>query len=243
MPFLRIKHCPNLNAWDKKDAQGIAADWFDLADPEQSLYEAGSSLEEVENAAAFSLANIAKREPCYVLRILPSDLAASDIKPNNRTPGGTGVVIVDFRHWDAPASRDQLTRLVSHILDRVTKGEDVLRWIGLRQQEACWRRFRDTAPSLVIEEARRRSSWKLDGLKNPPKTAPNKLRCELLDCPPTIPCDRLRLCAWLRYKDRCCNGVNGTPEDDWLKAEMELREIYLRQFVEFTPPPPGLTET
>jgi hypothetical protein len=243
MPFLRIKHRPNLNAWDKKDAQGIAADWFDIADPEQSLYEAGSSLEEVENAAAYSLTNPPKLESCFVLRILPSDLASADIKPNNRTPGGTGVVAVDFRHWDAPASRDQLTRLVSHILDRVTKGEDVLRWIGLRQQQTCWRRFCDTAPNLVIEEARRRCCWKLEGTKNPTKTPTGKLRCELLDCPPTIPCARLRLCAWLRYKDRCCKGVNGIPEDDWNKAEEELREIYLRQLIGFAPPPPGLIDT
>jgi hypothetical protein len=243
MPLLRINHCPNLNAWDKKDAQDIAENWFDFADPEQSLYEAGSSLEEVENATAFSLTSIAKIEQCYVLRILPADFAAAEISLNNLIPGGTGVVAVDFRHWDAPASRDQLTRLVSHILHRVTKGEDALRWIGLRQQTACWRCFRDTAPSLVIEEARRRSGWKLERNKNPPKTAPNKLRCELLDCPPTIPCHRLRVRAWLRYKEHCYAGVNGIPEDEWFAAENELREVYIRQLIGFAPPPPGLIDT
>jgi hypothetical protein len=106
MPVLRIKFLPNLNSWDEAppDPGRIADKWFEDPEHEQpSLYEAGSQVEEVEAVAAFSLTNLAKRiEVGYLVRIEWADLAAVGIEATNDRPGSTGVVAVDFRHWEIP---------------------------------------------------------------------------------------------------------------------------------------------
>jgi hypothetical protein len=236
MPFLRICNC-SLNPWDKKPPDQIAAEWFDnFKDNRPSLYMAENSNEEVEAVAAFSLANPSKVNPYHIMRIDVEDFTTVGIHPTDEIPGVTGVVAVDFRHWEITGDRAKLIALVSKIRDRVIAGEERLRWVGLLAQEQKWRQFVGSPPTVVIEEARRRSRAKLDKNKTPPCSRRQQMESELTSVPPTIPSHCIRWRAFLRYERRCQLSQPGTADEDWLESEVELRELYTKGIIGYRTP-------
>jgi len=241
MPLLRLSDCASLSIWDDPNRpEQIAKKWFDdFKDPSPSLYESNSPLEEVEAVAAFHLTNkSAKRKAYHILRIDHADLAAAGICPKNEKPGNTGVVDVDFRHWEIPANQEQLIGLTERLLQKIIAGGDYLRWVGSRLQEVCWQRFLTTPADRIVEEARRRSRCLIN--KHPfPATLPEQLAKEFWEHPPSIPHERIRIQAQLDYEERLRQGRAGTDKEDWERAENKMRSLYAQQIVGFTSPPGG----
>jgi hypothetical protein len=238
MPLLRIKSLPNLNSWDERplDPERLAQKWFDEQSHERpSLYEATTQEEEAEAVAAFSLTNLARRiEVSYIVRIEWDDLSQIGIRANNAQPGSTGVVAVDFRHWEIPGVRQPIFNLLRYIWDRVRRGEDRLRWIGKEIQRASMERFLETDTRFVIEEAKRCCRLKLTGGTGRRRLGP-AIRDELRATPPYIPEGRIRSLAEQNWLDRLSVGIAGNAEQDWLSAEQELRRRYEEQFLGYIP--------
>lgn len=242
MPLLRLSDCASLSGWDYPNTpEQIARKWFDdFKDPSPSLYESNSSIEEVEVVAAVHLTNpTAKRKAYHVLRIDNEDLVAADIRPNNNNPGSTGVVAVDFRHWEIPANQGQLVRLVERILERIVACEERLRWIGVRLQEGWWKHFLDAPADQVVPEARRRSHCLLKQHPFRP-TDPDQLVKEFWANPPRIPDRGISPHAQREYEERLQQGREGTAEDDWTIAVKKVRDLYFQQIAGFAPPPLGV---
>jgi hypothetical protein len=240
MPLLGIKFLPNLNSWDDEapDPERIADKWFDdPANEQPSLYEATSPIEEVEVVAALSLTNLGRRvEAGYLVRIEWGDLAEVGLRPNNARPGNTGVVAVDFRHWEIPGDRQLIFDLLRHIWHRARRSEDCFRWVGKQMQRAALERLLSADSRLVVEEAKRCCRRKLQGTTGGRRPLGPNLRGELQAMPPTTPEGRIRSLAGERWRQRVRAAMAGTAEWDWLNAEQELRQLYQQQLLGYTPP-------
>jgi hypothetical protein len=246
MPLLRIIFYPNVNHWDapkpnpkQPDFTQIIKKWFPERSGEQpSLYEAVTPLAEIETVAAFSLPNPDRvLEAGYLLRIEWRDFAALDIQPADSRPGKTGVVGVDFRHWEIPGDEQLIARLVRHLWHRTEQGEDRFRWVGCQLQAAAMRRFLDADSRSVIDEAKRCCRHKLSGEKVGRRTPGRVIQQELAVAPPNIPAGRIRKAAYERYVQRCTSGECGNEETDWLEAEQDLRARYHAEITGYQPPP------
>src|SRR5216683_793841 len=105
MHFLRMFNNPTLTPWDCPDDSALArkvfAEAFDNQRDYPSLYGVESPLEEIRTACAFVLTTTKiKLENFFVVRIFQEDLNAFDLRINDDKPGTTGVVDVDFRHFE-----------------------------------------------------------------------------------------------------------------------------------------------
>jgi hypothetical protein len=235
MPLLRISDCSNLNVWDKT-SEKIAEDWFDrFRDPRASFYEARCSREEVEAVAAFALTNPAKNKVYHLMRVTWEELADFGLYPSGEAPGNTGVVSVDFRHWEIETRREGLVRLVGHVQERLVAGEERFRWVGVRMQNPWWRRFCGLEDAFVIGEAKNRCRWKLANQEGGYRFRPReRVAAELRGSPPAIPKYRIAERAYRAYQMR--GAAPGGPLEDWLAAERELRELYTEILLRFMNP-------
>ena len=238
MALIRIKFFPNVNAWDEAapNFQQIGEKWFDDPPNERpSLYEAATPLEEVQAVAAFSLTNLGRGiHSGYLVRIEWDDLLAVGIHASNTTPGNTGVVAVDFRHWEIPGDTAPILELLRHIWHGAMLGEDRFRWVGKQMQIAAMRRFLEAEPRHVVEEAKRCCNRKLENQTGGRRPLGSAIQDELRKNPPAIPEGRIRVLArecWLR---RLGAQLEGSAEQDWLRAEHELRQRYEQQLRGYT---------
>jgi hypothetical protein len=235
MPLIRIQFHPNLNHWDaptpdpsQPDFSQIGKKWFaERLNDQPSLYEAATPLEEIETVAAYSLTNWETFiEAGYIVRIEWEDFGLLGIQPTDANLGRTGVVGVDFRHWEIPGDKALIESLLRHLWNCTVKGEDRFRWVGCQLQAAAMRRFLDADSRAVIDEAKRCSRYKLDRQKGGRRTPGRVIQGELTVAPPNIPETRIRKAAYQRYIHRCTSGLWGNAEMDWLEAEQDLRVRY-----------------
>lgn len=240
MSLLRIKFFPNVNAWDEAapDFQQIREKWFDDKPDEQaSLYEATTAREEIEAVAAFSLTNLGRGiQAGYLVRIEWDDLNAVGIRSSNLRPGNTGVVAVDFRHWEIPGDRGPILELLRHIWSRALLGEDRFRWVGKQMQVAAMNRFLNAGTHLVVEEAKRCCRRKLDNRPGGGRPLGPAIRDELRAPPPAIPEGQIKVLAGEKWLDRLSTGRAGDAVHDWLRAEHELRQLYEQELLGYTQP-------
>jgi hypothetical protein len=242
MALIRIARPPNLNAWDRRpaDFNKLAEDWFaNFKDPHPSVYEARTAAEELEVVAACALAHatLPRLRVYHILRIEWTDLDALGIggRVSNETPGRTGVVAVDFNHWEIPGDRDILIELVARLHTLSLTGQDRFRWFGTSVQRQQLERFLARGDELVIGEAKRRCRHKLDEAPYTRRPLPEQMRQELQTTPPAIPQHRIAVLAHQRYTDRGSGA--GSALADWLQAERDLRERYIAGLLELSPPP------
>jgi hypothetical protein len=105
---------------------------FDLAEKEQSVWEAHHPDEEIVMLAAYLLARGSLGDAWTVLRIREEDLSAVGVELSNQALGTTGVPWADYRHRDLIGSRDNFVALTQHICEVPIRryGQDRLRRIG-----------------------------------------------------------------------------------------------------------------
>jgi hypothetical protein len=159
------------NTWDRKTDEEIARkELFERAfldgpqrDPNPSVYQVGSREEEIRTVTAYTLVHTNKKpEILYAIRIYQADLAALAIQ-TDAPPGTTGVVDVDFRHYQfRQPSHQQLIDLVSRVRRAAIEGEERYRWVGRAHQIPHLNSFLALSSSEVIEEAKRRCRVKLN---------------------------------------------------------------------------------
>jgi hypothetical protein len=240
MSLIRICNAPNLNKWDKEpcDLAAIIKEWFNPdRDPDPSVYWASSESEEVEVAASHSLTDLSPNlKPVHLLRIEWSDLVAIGVseRTSNRVPGRTGLVRIDFQHWELVGGKDYLDALVRRSRERYEAREQPFRWVGppvLRRQLT---QFCSLPDHEVIPEAKRRCRHKLHG---GPGTLPlprrEELREQLRNARPNIPQQAIRERAFQLYKQ----SGREDADQNWMDAERELLTLYEAGFVKYEPPP------
>src|SRR5262249_42176448 len=119
MSLLRIVGF-GLNIWDNPP-EAVATDLFNnFKDTRPSAYEA-SGQEEIETVAAYALTTLTKTV-FHIVRVTHEDLAAVGLTASDEAPGTTGILSVDFRHWEIQAEtadgKDRLIALVACIRER-----------------------------------------------------------------------------------------------------------------------------
>jgi hypothetical protein len=229
----------NLNKWDKEpcDFAAIVKEWYHPErDPNVSVYSAQTESEEVEVAASHSLTDFAPSlKPAHLVRIEWSDLIAIGARErvSDRVPGTTGVVPVDFRHWELRDAPAYLEALVRRIRECYEAGEQRFRWVGppvLRRQIS---QFCSRPDSEVIQEAKRRCQHKLNagpGTLRRPRA--EDLRTQLRNAPPRIPEQVIREQSFRLYQ----RTGRDDKDRNWFEAENDLRDLYEAGFVSYTPP-------
>jgi hypothetical protein len=240
MSLIRVSTAINLNKWDSDqfDPTKIIKEWFDTArDPNPSVFCAQSEGDEVEVAASHSLM---ERGPglkgSYLLRIKWSDLIAVGAKEQttNINPGTTGVVHIDFRHWEMRSAMGYLNDLVLRIREHYEAGEQRFRWIGppvLRRQLA---EFASRSDNEVIQEAKRRCRNKLNAVAGTlPLPVSEDLRRQLYNARPSIPEQVIRERAFSLFE----RSRNHDANRNWMDAERELLTAYEQGIVEYSAPP------
>jgi hypothetical protein len=120
-----------INKWiETKTDPKTFAKVFDLADPEQSVYEVADGEEEWLAVAAHKLTEPRRGpEATSVLRIVREELHHYGIRVDKDQFGTTGVPRWDLRHRNLVASPDQLIELVRSIAERCYRGHDLVRRI------------------------------------------------------------------------------------------------------------------
>jgi hypothetical protein len=235
MHYIRMYNSTSFNAWDRKSDEEIArAELFSEVfkegpqrDSNPSLYQVEAREEEIRTVTAYTLVHTNKKpEILYAIRLYEADLQALGIQADD-PPGTTGVVDVDFRHYQLrQPSNQQLIALVRRIRQTAIQGEERYRWVGATHQIPCLRRFLTMSSREVIEEAKRRCRMKLGEPAGGPLRNRTQLRNELQAVPPSIPHNRIGRAAFLNFIRRCLQGQAGTREGDWEQAETELRVCY-----------------
>ncbi|MCI0458312.1 MAG: DUF2934 domain-containing protein [Gemmataceae bacterium] len=220
-----------LNIWDKP-APEIAKDLFsNFKDKRPSFYES-SPLEELKTVAAYALTTQPK--PFHLVRVTREDLAEVGLAGIDEAPGTTGILSVDFRHWEIQAEaadgKDRLIDLIARIREKVIQGEDRLRWVGSLMQRSHWEQFCLCPDGEVIREAKRRCRWRLEGGGRAYELQTKRqIEEDLRANPPVIPEERIRRRAHKRWLNR--GDEPGSAEDDWITAERELRELYILTYL------------
>jgi hypothetical protein len=224
-----------LNIWDNPSPEAIAKDLFNnFKDKRPSFYEA-SPQEEIETVAAYALTNLAKKT-FHIVRVTREDLAEVGLTRSDDAPGTTGILSVDFRHWEIEAEaadgKDRLIDLVARIRERLIQGEERLRWVGGCMQRSHWERFCTCGDGEVTREAKDRCRWRLDGHGGAyqPRRK-HQIEEDLRANLPVIPDERIRLRAYRKYVAR--GDEPGTAEDDWRVAERELRDLYITAYLTY----------
>lgn len=193
MSLIRICDAPNLNKWDKEpwDVGAVIKEWFNPdRDPNPSVYWADSEIEEVQVAAAHSLTNLnASLKAVHLLRIKWSDITNIGVKErlSNRNAGTTGVVRIDFCHWELVDGRAYLESLVRQIRECYEAGEQRFRWVGPPVIRRQLTQFCVPSDHEVIREAKRRCGHKLQGAGTLSGPRSEELRQQLRDYPPNLP--------------------------------------------------------
>jgi hypothetical protein len=242
MSLIRISDALNLRKWDNSlcDHPAIVKEWFCLErDPDPSVYWADSENDEVEVAASHSLTDFAPSlKGVQLLRIEWSDLTAVGAlaKASNAAPGGTGVVHIDFRHWELVGAEEYAEALVRRIRERYEAGEQRFRWIGPPVLSRCLDQFCRRSDREVIQEAKRRCRHKLSGGPGTlPKPRASDVQRYFGESPPKIPENVVRERAFglhqrLGRHDAFLN---------WIEAESELLAKYEAEILMYASPPPA----
>jgi hypothetical protein len=226
-----------LNPWGSKDDEGLAREVFREAFGPgtecPSLYGVVSLMDEIRTAAAFALTTTDKElKNFFVVRIFPPDLHELDLWADDEAPGTTGVVEVDFLHFEVrnmtPAKASALT---ARLRNTAAEGAERFRWVAGRFQRLHLERFLQAADEQVIAEAKRRCRFRL-GLGGSPEQRGTiaRILAELERNKPAVPRFRVERAAFLNYCERARTCIPGSPDTDWAKGERDLLEAYQNAF-------------
>jgi hypothetical protein len=238
MHFLRIYNEPNLNSWGEADesklAQEVYVEAFDTRRGQPSLYAAECPEEELRAAAAFALTpGSIKPKNFFIIRLFLRDLREFDLQVDDDGLGGTGIVSVDFRHYEIRnLTAQKAIALTARILNAAREGEDRFRYIATWLQRPEQETFLSLPDEQVIAEAKRRCRQRV-GFAVPSDSIKRSYGqiCNDLDTnKPAVPLFRIKRAAFLNYCGRVSNGILGSAESDWNNAEVRLRQAYKDAF-------------
>jgi hypothetical protein len=238
MHFLRMYTESTLNTWDGKDETALARKVFSEAFGEKadspSLYAVDSRMDEILTASAFALTTTKIHlENFFVVRLYWSDLEEFELSVDDDYPGGTGVVDVDFRHFEIrKMTKEKAVKLTQRIRAAACEGEERFRWIPAGFQRPHLQRFLLVCNGQVIDDAKRRCRLRLD-CAIPSDSAggkPHHIIKALEANKPTLPRFRIERAAHLNYCERIEKNCSGTPDEDWKTGEESLWESYKNAF-------------
>jgi hypothetical protein len=179
MHFVRMVLHPNLNSWDKdkKADVDLAEEFFEEPfrekDEHPSLYSVESLPDEIRVAAAFALTPTRNPDTLFVVRLFQDDFDALGLNLSD-PPGMTGVVEVDFRHFEVRnLTKPKALQLTARLRKSAYDGEDRFRYVAGWLQRHYLQQFRQLPDTQVIAEAKRRCEAKLARV-TPPKTTSGK---------------------------------------------------------------------
>src|SRR5262249_55033065 len=148
-------------------------------------------------------------------------------------PGRTGVVSVDFLHWELSVANKYMEQLIKRIHARYEAGEQRFRWVGKPVIRCCLEFFSSQPDDEVIPEAKRRCRHKLCGAgANLPRPTAEEFRRHFRANRPKIPKQVLEERAYFRHKE---TGEHDR-ETNWKEAERGLLELYESGFTEHAEP-------
>lgn len=163
MKYVRIIETTTANKWIERDPNigSVAHFTFGSSKPANnpSLYRAFTEIDEVRVTSAHLLAspNSFSLEPKCVLRLDDSDIQASGLRVNEEAHWGeTGIISIDFAHYEIPWTRDKVLALVARIVDRLRMGENRIRRIGALQLEHQLKSFHGQPPAELTPYGKRR---------------------------------------------------------------------------------------
>jgi hypothetical protein len=235
MHFLRVFNNTSLNLWDSRDDAALAREVFREAfgarAGHSSLYGVDSSADELRTAAAFALTTPDKElKNFFMVRMFQRDLDELSLQVDDDGPGNTGVVDVDFRHFEVRnLTQTKAVELTARIRNSATEGEERFRWVAARFQRPQLERFLQLPDEQVIAQAKRRCLFKL-GRGVASAVMIRTILAELESNEPTLPRFRVERAAFLKYCDRSKNGSPGNAGIDWTNGEKNLRNAYKKTF-------------
>jgi hypothetical protein len=237
MHFLRVYNNHTLNPWGSKDDADLAREVFREAFGARaghpSLYGVESAADEIRTAAAFALTTTDRElKNFFVVRILERDLDQLGVLVDDDHPGTTGVVDVDFHHFEVRnLTQPQAVALTVHLRNTASEGQERFRWVAARFQRPHLERFLLLPDEQVIAEAKRRCLFKL-GRGAPADRAGtiHTILAELGRNRPAVPRFRIERAAFLNYRDRIQTGRYASPEGDWQDGEEGLLAAYRAAF-------------
>ncbi|MCI0464131.1 MAG: hypothetical protein L0Z62_44930 [Gemmataceae bacterium] len=238
MRFLRVWLNTTLNPWDNKEDEALAKDVFREAFGDKgdcpSLYWIDSLADEFRTAAAFALTTTKTTlANFFVVRLFQRDLDKFDLQVDDDGPGTTGVVDVDFRHFEIRnLTQVKAVALTAWLRNTASEGEERFRWVATRFQRPQLVRFLQLPDEQVIAEAKRRCRVRL-GCGGPADSNGRSIPQIISDLhtnKPTLPRFRVERAAYLNYCDRIRNSRSGSSGEDWTTGEESLREAYKNAF-------------
>ncbi len=206
---------------DKPDIDVLAKQVFDLAEGEQSVYEAADGEEECLAVAAHKLTDPLKGpDAVSVLRIDRQFLPRFRITVNEDQLGTTGIPRWDWRHRNLLANRQELIELVRFLAGRCHCGHDQVRRIEKH---------------LVVRTLQRICSYL-------PRHCPNHVKlvahwCQNKGAPPSLTLDQIeRELAAVEFEDEVIRPgakrlSTGDQVGDWFNSLNALRRSYARHYM------------
>jgi hypothetical protein len=141
---------------------------FDLAEPEQSVYEVADGEEEWLTAAAHVLASPKQGvDAVSLLRVRQEELGRFGIAVDPRQPGTTGVVWIDHRHRNLRASREKLIELVRFLAEECRRGHDKVRRIVKEHVARSLRRLCEQSATECPPHVKLVARWALKETDGP----------------------------------------------------------------------------
>jgi hypothetical protein len=194
---------------------------FDLAKPEQSVYEVSDGEEEWLAIAAHALTN-PKQGPdaTSILRIRWDDLERAEITVDSEQPGTTGVVCFDYRHRNLCATRPKLLTLVGHLAGECARGHDRVRRVIKDHVMRSLRRICAYEDRHCPLHVKRIARWALKE-EGPPTFERTRVQQELL----TVEfADEV-------LQPRAAGKQGWDPTSNWYGALHEQREAYANHYL------------
>jgi hypothetical protein len=229
----------NLNDWESKNetelARRLFGETFDTRGDHPSLYSVESYPDELCTATAYALTRGVSKDPkpFWAIRLFDWDLNELDIRIDDDEPGNTGVVEVDFRHFEIRnLSQEKAIGLTARVRKTACEGIDRFRYVAKWFQRLCMERFLSQPDEDVIAETKRRCRFGVGretSADSKGRFRPQITR-DLETHEPNVPRIRIERAAFLNYCGRVSNGILGSAESDWNNAEMRLRQAYKDAF-------------
>jgi len=226
MPFVRV-FSSGVDRWyaDPTDLKSLYDPFRTKGRP--SIYQAESAPDEVTVVAAHVLSDpLAKVESrMNIVRLLEADFDKCGLRCDARLLGTTGVVAIDFAHFEIEGDETRIQDLIKHLYLQIRYGEDRVRSIYRAQIRKQLQSFQQWPSEDVTPYALRRCQELLDEQSHQKACLPETyVEGEYDQSQPRIPHHRIAFRAYEKSLSPRQSHLDAVSY--WLEAEKELRDEY-----------------